>query len=272
MPAGGLDFAHPDFALRMSGPFLRASYDRGRTWQGPYAMSTFGFEKLTSRTAYVVNGPNDAHLFVSARDDSFTIQARLDDRQGCARTRDGGQTFEFLGWVVPEDPAPRSVCPCVVRLANGDLVAALRRRRDDPRDTPTAMGDLFDRVCWVDVYGSADDGRTWRFLSKVADTETLHMHNGNPPSLVLLPDGRLVCTYGFRSPAFGLRARVSADDGQSWGPELHLRDDAVNYDLGYPTSVINNAGQIVTVYWFNTDHRPESHIAATLWHPDDFTP
>jgi hypothetical protein len=270
LPAGGIQFAHPDFGLRMTGPYLRVTYDRCRTWLGPYLMPTFGLEKLTSRTSYVVNGPQDAHLFFSARDASFSVQARLDDRTGCARTRDGGRTFEFLGWVVPEDPAPRSVCPSVMRLANGSLAAALRRRRDVPREAPNPRGETFDRVCWVDVYTSADDGRSWSFLSKVADTETLHLHNGNPPSLVLLPDGRWVCVYGFRSPVYGMRARASADEGRTWGPEHRLRDDAVNFDLGYPCSVLRGDGRIVTVYWFNTEALPESHICATIWHPDEF--
>jgi hypothetical protein len=266
MPAGGLDFSHPGFGLRMTGPYLRVTYDRAHTWLGPYEMTTFGLEKLTSRTAYLVNGAHDAHLFFSARDDAFTIQARLDDRTGCARTTDGGQSFTFLGWVVPEDPAPRSVCPSVVRLADGSLVAALRRRRD----VNHLGADSFDRVCWIDVYASTDDGCTWRFLSKVADTETLHLHNGNPPSLLLLPDGRLVCVYGFRSPAYGMRTRVSADGGRTWGPEHRLRDDATNFDLGYPCSALRGDGHIMTVYWFNTEALPESHICATLWHPDEF--
>jgi hypothetical protein len=267
LPEGGLDFAHPHFGLRLNGQHFRATYDRGNTWLGPYEFSSFGFEALTSRTAYLVNSPRDTHLFLSARDDSFDVQAKLDDRCFCARTRDGGQTFEFLGWMVPEDPAPRSVCPSVVRYSSQRLVAALRRRIDRPH----TQGEGFDRVCWIDVYESTDNGVTWRFLSKVADTDTTHLHNGNPPSLVLLPDGRLVCVYGFRSPPWAMRARVSVDGGLTWGDELTLRTGGRNFDLGYPRSVLRPDGQIVTVYWFNTDERPESHICAVIWHPDELS-
>jgi hypothetical protein len=49
--------------------------------------------------------------------------------------------------------------------------------------------------CWVDAYVSHDDGRTWRFLSKVGDTG---QGNGNPPALLRLRDGRLCCAYGNR--------------------------------------------------------------------------
>jgi hypothetical protein len=105
----------------------------------------------------------------------------------------------------------------------------------------------------------------------VADTDTLHLHNGNPPSLVRLDDGRLVCVYGFRSPPWSLCARVSADEGRTWGSELILRAGGRNFDLRYPRSVLRSDGQIVTVYWFNTDERPESHIRTVIWHPDEFT-
>ncbi len=266
LPPEGLDFTHPDFGLRLNGSLFRPTYDRGHTWLGPYAFPSFGFESLTSRTAYLVNGAQDCRLFLSARDASFTVQAKLSDRTFCARTTDGGRTFDFLGWMVPEDPAPRSVCPSVVRLSTNKLVAALRRRRD----VPHIQGETFDRVCWIDVYQSDDNGCTWGFLSKVADTETLHLHNGNPPSLGLLPDGRLVCIYGFRSPVWSLRARVSSDQGHTWGAEIMLRDDGRNFDIGYPRSVLRADGQIVTVYWFNTEARPDSHICAVIWHPDEF--
>jgi hypothetical protein len=265
LPAEGLDFTHPGFALRLQGPAFRFSYDRGLTWHGPYLFPTFGMAALTSRTAYLIDGPRAAHLFLSARDPSFTITARLADRAFCARTTDGGRGFEFLGWMVPDDPAPRSVCPSVVRFPDGRLVAGLRRRTDRPH----AAGDAFDRVCWIDVYESRDDGRAWTFLSKVADTEWEWRHNGNPPSLVLLPDKRLVCVYGFRSPVHSLRTRISADGGRTWGPEHILRGDARHFDLGYPRSVLRSDGRIVSVYWFNTAQHPQSHIAATIWHPDE---
>jgi hypothetical protein len=269
LPPEGLDFAHPDFGLRLNGPHFRPTYDRGHTWLGPYSFPSFGLKALTSRTAYLANGARDCHFFLSARDAGFTVQAKLDDRCFCARTRDGGHTFDFLGWMVPEDPAPRSVCPSVVRLPSGRLVAGLRRRRDVARASANERGEGFDRVCWIDVYESSDGGGTWAFLSKVADTDTLHLHNGNPPSLVLLPDGRLVCIYGFRSPPWSLRARVSADGGRTWGRELTLRAGGRNFDLGYPRSVLRADGQIVTVYWFNTEALPESHICAVIWHPDE---
>jgi hypothetical protein len=33
---------------------------------------------------------------------------------------------------------------------------------------------------------------------------------------------------------------------------------------------LRSDGKIVTVYWFNTEALPESHISATIWNPDEF--
>lgn len=41
---GGIDFTHPDFALRVRNEAFHFSYDRGRTWRGPFALPTLGWE------------------------------------------------------------------------------------------------------------------------------------------------------------------------------------------------------------------------------------
>ena len=94
--------------------------------------------------------------------------------------------------------------------------------------------------------------------------------NGNPPGTALLGDGRLVVVYGYRAQTrSGIRARVSADEGQTWGDEITLRDDARTWDIGYPRSAGRADGKIVSTYYFTTDAHREQHIAATIWDPDD---
>lgn len=105
---------------------------------------------------------------------------------------------------------------------------------------------------------------TWKFINKpVADTGM----GGNPPALTKLHDGRLCLTYGYRAAPYGIRARLSADDGATWGEEIVLRDDGGNHDLGYPRIVQRPDGTIVTVYYFNDHPEGERYIAATLWQP-----
>ncbi|MHC4624892.1 MAG: exo-alpha-sialidase [Planctomycetota bacterium] len=257
---GGINFAHPDFAMRLhrsGGARFFISYDRGKKWQGPYAfadlMSHPEFEGLenTARTDYIVNGPDDCFIFMSARKPDTGTR----DRAFLAHTADGGKTFNFVSWINPEPVGTtRGAMPSTVRISKTKLVSALRRKYPDQ---------------WVDVFVSNDNGQSWKFLSKVADTGGW---NGNPPALARLKDGRLCCVYGNRSKRKML-AKYSSDDGATWGNEIVLRDDYQvdsfeDPDLGYPRLVQRADGRLVTMYYWATKENPHHHIAATIWDPD----
>ncbi|MHC4621534.1 MAG: DUF4097 family beta strand repeat-containing protein [Planctomycetota bacterium] len=103
---GGINFAHPDFAWRTEsyssqGKFF-ISYDRGHTWQGPYTCGTLmshpelaGLEN-SSRTDYLVNGPDDCLIGMSARGCGPT------DRAFMARTTDHAGRHAFDSQNLPE--------------------------------------------------------------------------------------------------------------------------------------------------------------------------
>jgi hypothetical protein len=246
---GGIRFTDPNFALRVNADQLRISYDRGRTWEGPFDLSASFPFKLTSRTDYLVNGENDCFLFLSGEQPEIKA-ASYRDRAFCARTTDGGKSFKFVSWMTGEPLTVRSVMPTTVRTAPSQLLSVLRRREGDR--------------CWIDVCGSDNNGASWQLRSKVAD---IAGNNGNPPSLARLPDGRLCAAFGVRAEPYGIRAKVSADNGQTWGDEIVLRRDGRNWDLGYPRTVVRPDGKLVTIYYFTTDAKPEQHIAATIWQP-----
>jgi len=264
-PPGTINFAHPDFAMRIGEDMFFISYDRGRRWLGPYKLGDFGLEtKLTSRTDYLVNAENDCFLFLSTKDPR--VEAALQDRAFCCRTTDGGKNFEFVSWMTHEPFTIRSVMPSTTRCSQDKLVTALRRRID-----VDISGGHKMRKCWIDVYESTDNGLSWHFLSQVADTG---YSNGNPPSLARLSDDRIVVTYGlrgictkyrYRQHPQGIRARVSDDGGKTWQREIILRDDAATWDIGYTRTVQRPDGKLVTMYYYTTAERPEQHIAATIW-------
>jgi len=85
--------------------------------------------------------------------------------------------------------------------------------------------------------------------------------------MIRLRDGRLCLTYGYRDAPYGMRARLSSDEGATWGEEIILRDGGGNHDLGYPRTVQRADGQVVTVYYWNDRPDGERYIAATLWRP-----
>jgi hypothetical protein len=119
---------------------------------------------------------------------------------------------------------------------------------------------------WIELYRSDDDGSSWHFIGRPApDTGA---HNGNPPCLVRLRDGRLALTYGYRSEPYGIRARLSKDEGQTWSGEIALRADGGAWDLGYTRTVQRADGKMVTIYYFNDAADRERYIGATIWNPN----
>jgi len=255
---GGINFTHPDFAMRVSGEEFYISYDRCRHWEGPYEFGVSVGEDLSSRTDYVVNGRGDCHIFASAEEPK--AQAGLQDRAFCIRTVDGGISFQFLSWMT-DNIEVRSVMPSTVRLSENEFVSAMRRRYDIEREP---LPDITEN--WIDVYHSGDNGKSWEFLSKAADTDK-GKRNGNPPSMIRLKDGRLVVTYGYRAVPYGIRAKISKDNGKTWSEVIRLRDDGLNWDLGYTRSVERLDGKVVTIYYYSTEANPQQHIAATIWEP-----
>ena len=87
-----------------------------------------------------------------------------------------------------------------------------------------------------DMHGcrSQDGGLTWS-----SPIETSISCYGTPGHLLVLKDGRLLCTYNRRVKPFGIRACVSEDGGRTWimEEEIIIRDDFPNGDLGYPTTI-----------------------------------
>ncbi len=261
-----INFAHPDFALQLIRTNYYYSYDRGITWYGPFLFPDVGYTDITARTDYLVINNDECLFFISTP--FVRVRSRLTDRAFSAMVTDGGIGAEFLSWISDNDTV-RSVMPSTVQLDDESLVTVLRRRYDPPYGFPEQRDDKpKQNRHWIDAYQSNDMGNTWEFLSTVAETDR-GARNGNPGSIVQLKDGRLCVTYAFRGVPFSIRARISSDNGKTWGDEIILRDDAISTDLGYTQSVVRPDGKIVTVYYINTNGYPEQHIAATIWDPDE---
>lgn len=253
---GTIDFSEPGFALtaRMLDIHIGPSRfyyttDRGKTWQGPYEIPDFGRRGIAARTDYLVDGPRELTMFLTAAKDNDGKQGRTI----CVCTKDGARTWEFVSFVTPEPPVgKKAIMPSSVRLDETTILTAVRRKRS------------------IDLYRSEDDGATWTFVGTPApDTGA---HNGNPPCLTLLRDGRLVLTHGYRSAPYGIRARISTNAGESWSEEIMLRDDGGAWDLGYARTVQRLDGRLVSVYYFNDGPDEERYIAATIWDPGELEP
>lgn len=102
----------------------------------------------------------------------------------------------------------------IIRAQNGDWVAACRT------DYPKRFAHFgLDHYGGLSVSISKDEGKSWSDLKQVYEWGRHH------PSMVLLPDGRILMTYVVRLgypdtteslPQFGVEATISSDNGQTW--------------------------------------------------------
>lgn len=267
VPVGGFDFSAPGFVLRVGRPEVGIhghvyliSCDKGKTWDGPFALPDFGF-RLSCRTAYIVDGPKTMTIFLSKLTES---DEAYHDRSFAAKTVDGGQTWEFVGNMAED--YPRNVMPAVVKTSDGTIVAALRRRVPFEVDTKNpATLSFTDQDNWIETRTSKDGGKTWENINRTGETGT---NNGNPPALCLLPDGRVVLAFGRRGPKSEnnlMAVKVSSDGGKTFGDEIVVRNDARTFDMGYPRLVALPDGRAVMIYYYNSTEFTENYIAASIF-------
>lgn len=88
--------------------------------------------------------------------------------------------------------------------------------------------------------------------------------DGSPPHIFVHSSGAVVMTYARRNAPFGQMARISHDNGRTWGAELVLRDDGPDWDLGYPCTTENKNGELVTVY-YQRSKSDGNQIQYTIW-------
>jgi len=292
-----INFQEKNFTLRVVGAGYHGardprghfffSFDAGQTWNGPVGFGDLqNHEELkrywdeveiTPRTDYLVTGPRECIIMMSARPRGGPGK----DRLFCVKTSDGGLTFEFLSWIVrpfSEDELDQAVkvqlyedqdknpwstqCRAVMSqsfiMDNGDILTVMRRKFID-NDKKTKN--------WVDAYLSRDGGRTWVFQSKVGDAGD---GNGNPPSLARTGDGRFCAVFGERKNGT-IRAAFSSDNGQSWGEPEILYDNFWNADMayddiGYPRVLKRSDGKMVAIFYYST-REAQGQIHATIWKP-----
>jgi len=228
--------------------WLSISSDHGRTWSEP------------------MDGPDSVHGGVQLADGSILVAGYRNHSSYCGVYKSDSTASAWQEIATVRSPQPDSFYfgePHVAQLKSGRIIMMIRA-------TETKYNDQ-GKKCFLWETWSDDGGKTWMKPYPIPLW-------GFPPHLLLLQDGRLLCTYGYRRAPFGQRACLS-DDGITWklDDEIILRQDAINGDLGYPASIELESGKILTVY-YQPDaserkqrmrppdpHRKKPAIQGTLW-------
>lgn len=207
------------------GEWVLRSTDGGETWSKPVAT--------------VVNSP---HGPIQLKDGRLLYAGKQlwsgDKKIGVAESKDDGLTWQWLA-EIPARPGDAVVKGYhelhAVEAADGTLIAHIRNHNEANKG-------------WTLQTESKDGGRTWSVPHPVC--------YGLPSHLLRLRDGRLVMTYGHRRQPFGNQARLSTDNGQTWGEPMVISGDGIGGDLGYPSTVELADGTLLTV-WYETMKDPK---------------
>jgi hypothetical protein len=158
------------------------------------------------------------------------------------RSEDRGETWTGPVVIAGGGPSGDFCEPALMEIEPGRILAMHRIGRSR-------------EVFWWNE--SADGGRTW------SAPEATGILSGACPRLLKLRDGRLVLSYGRRSKPHGIRAAISADGGRSWGQTEYVVRDAVNWDLGYTSSIELDDGTVFTATYMQ--RQGTTGIVGTFW-------
>ncbi|MBT7862160.1 MAG: hypothetical protein HN712_17720 [Gemmatimonadetes bacterium] len=160
---------------------------------------------------------------------------------------DDGESWSVVGRIqaTPGHENAHLCEPHLVETASGRIVALFR----------TEYPDRIRRVLFQSH--SDDGGKSWTPAQPTAI-------RGFPPHLMRLADDRLLVVYGRRTEPFGEFARVSRDEGNTWGEEMML-SPSHSSDLGYPASTQLADGSIYTVFYQIAKPGEQTSLLGVRW-------
>ena len=226
-------------------PWVLRSADGGRTWEkrDDFPVAESGW------TEYIPFGDvwvgEDGALHTSCYQGQFTDPSQSTKTKGWRswhfRSDDDGWTWKPVSII-----GPRHNETDIFPLGGESWLAAAR----------------IDRM---ELIRSDDNGATWQEPRPVTQRSEINGH------LIRLDDGRILLSYGVRvNGRRGVCAKLSSDDGRTWGEPLRLAHTVDGGDCGYPSSVQLPEGAVVTAWYSNkTPDHAGYHMGVTVWDPPD---
>ncbi len=215
--------------LEEHGFWMRRSDDGGRTWSEKYRTPVFS-----------PHGPTlmrDGRLFFPGQvQGSLCRESASTEVFGAAFSDDNGASWQILSTIpTPPGQDPHNIFESHgIEAPDGSLIVQYRNH-NCPGHYETWQTE------------SVDGGKSW--------SEPHSVCQGFPSHLLAFGGGKLLMTYGYRVEPFGVRARISGDSGKTWGDEIILSDDGLDWDLGYPSTAEMADGTFFTL-WYETGGKP----------------
>lgn len=207
----------PEQRKSLLGAWMLRSTDGGLTWSTPY--------RVPVTSPHGVIATKDGRLLYAGKaypDASGEI--------GVCESTDDGITWHWLAKIPSRGTdLPRDYHELhAAEASNGTLIAHIRNHNQ-----PNAQETLQSE--------SVDGGKSWTIPHTIGVW-------GLPSHLLRLKDARLLMSYGYRRAPRGNQIRLSEDNARTWSAPCILSDDGTG-DLGYPSTVELDNGQLLTLWY-----------------------
>ena len=243
------------------------SANKGKYWQGPHFFDTFDEVGVMARTCYIPTGKFSCIAFITVAHNPREMTKVGEGRVLIVKTTDGGTSWHKVNRTVLPSRFHFEIMPSAVKADDKIILATRLYAKDAGSNKAQTYSAPFNIGC-IGIYHYFPETNKIVHLGVTA----LMLNTSSPPSLVRLPNGHLVLTYGRREKPYGIQAQISKDEGLSWSNPYIIRNDGGNWDLGYVASTLNANNDIVSTYYYNLNPTKDTRwIGATVWHPDELT-
>lgn len=252
----GVPRTRGSFRYEVLSPWLSRSPDGGRSWwveRNAFPQTTPGGQPAVPFGDLQIAQNGDLCVSVYSPQAPWEKYEERRFRSWLYRSKNDGKT-----WGEPVVIGPDSNETTPLHLGGGRWLAAAR------------AGTGVEKQDFMQLYGSADDGRTWALRMTMTGFQRVNGH------LAKLRDGRVLFSYGDRASDAGkrgLEAMISMDGGETWSEPARLIDWN-GVDGGYPSSIQRADGQIVTAFYASAlpGEPPDSargyHMEVIVWDAD----
>jgi hypothetical protein len=228
------------------GGYLLRSTDGGEKWQGPIYPPHVKAEINYNSLGIPLPAYNRGALYEGKDGRIFWAVVATDSTRHTTThlliSNDKGLTWNYSCPIASDSVASFNETS-VYETPKGDILAFLR------------TANIEDQAC---IARSTDGGKTFQQWESMG-------FQGHPLHALRLPDNRVLLTYGYRHKPFGIRARILNAECTdfSTSPEIILREDGGNADLGYTWSVQLDKNRVLVIYYFNNENSTR-YIAGTI--------
>ena len=138
--------------------------------------------------------------------------------------------------------------PNAIQLPDGRIICHLRAENEDE-----SLFTLYQTV-------SDDNGVTWSKPVQIVRDDS-----GAPAHIFRHSSGVLISTFSHRSKPYGIWAVFSEDNGETWSDEFVIAEGRDTDDLGYPSTIQLDNGELITVFYTRENDYVPAVIMQQKW-------